>query len=594
VFGPPSARSPSRGAPPRWGPLALAVGLAGFGGEPARAAPVPVEVAPGQRLALRDVPIQIRGNVVLSAETYLTFLSLARAGAFGAELRPDAVARAATSSTAPPSSAPAAAGPGRARPTDLELAAEAEAVASLLSDFLKVAGYDLAHVAAYPRQGGIVVEVDEGRLDKIIFVGQDVFRALELQLSFNLPGRVFNRPLVEQQLANLTRVFGLDGASFEVVDVENPGESRVDIDRMSFLRTFEVLRPGEAHELRVHLRYKERSPGLRLGIAVGSIDGFAVEGGYLWRGLLGPRDRLELSATVGARIADPFAADEDRVGLARVRGEVEYQTPPFLGGWGAAVASISGDLQSRRRPDLDLGRYYFIPIRAQAGLAFEGGRVFSLELTAGVEQAYVFGVEPRASGNPPPDVTDAPGEFLRAMGSVALRLHLNPDEVYFGRAHRFDVDLRAYPDGERRTRSLVAQASYRLALGFGYDELRLRAEGTAVFGDVRYFEQVPLGFRHLQAAYQDVFVDRAGTGGVEYRFALVRDLMKLGTFASTSVVSGIGTERGKVQVLGELGLALHLLVLESLEASVAAALGLSSLADRDTTFGAVIEVRRAF
>src|SRR5690348_11994078 len=50
--------------------------------------------------------------------------------------------------------------------------AEASAISTTLRNFLRHAGYDLATVRARVQGEQIAVEIDEGRLDKIVVLGQ--------------------------------------------------------------------------------------------------------------------------------------------------------------------------------------------------------------------------------------------------------------------------------------------------------------------------------------------------------------------------------------------------------------------------------------
>ena len=64
--------------------------------------------------------------------------------------------------------------PPEAQPT----ASNARLVRARLLDFLKRAGYELAKVKAKPQGTHIMVDIDEGRVDKVIVLGQTPFKAL--------------------------------------------------------------------------------------------------------------------------------------------------------------------------------------------------------------------------------------------------------------------------------------------------------------------------------------------------------------------------------------------------------------------------------
>ncbi|TMA45439.1 MAG: hypothetical protein E6J82_02085, partial [Deltaproteobacteria bacterium] len=85
----------------------------------------------------------------------------------------------------------------------------ARLVATKLAGFLHRAGYALATVRARPQGEQIVVDIDEGRLDKVIFLGGGAFETLRLRLDLNIEHDVFNQPDLERQLRAMAKRLGL-------------------------------------------------------------------------------------------------------------------------------------------------------------------------------------------------------------------------------------------------------------------------------------------------------------------------------------------------------------------------------------------------
>src|SRR3954463_11714363 len=104
---------------------------------------------------------------------------------------------------------------GRANPT------MARTVATRLASFLHRAGYALASVRARADGEQIVVDIDEGRLDKVIFLGGGAFETLRLRLDLNIQQDVFNQPDLERQLSSLARRLGLGEFAYEITPVPN-------------------------------------------------------------------------------------------------------------------------------------------------------------------------------------------------------------------------------------------------------------------------------------------------------------------------------------------------------------------------------------
>src|ERR1700694_1768767 len=91
--------------------------------------------------------------------------------------------------------------------------ANARSVATRLASFLHRAGYALATVRARAEGEQIFVDVDEGRLDKVIFLGGGAFETLRLRLDLQIQQDVFNQPELERQLASLARRLGAGGVA---------------------------------------------------------------------------------------------------------------------------------------------------------------------------------------------------------------------------------------------------------------------------------------------------------------------------------------------------------------------------------------------
>lgn len=564
-------------------------------------------------LRAQETTIEIVGNVVLPDDVYLTVLAVARGVGVGGSMTcpPPTVVRevvmpscgtSSTSSTtititrsgAAPEGPSPVARDRLARLLDTELADQAQQVENLISDFLHASGYELARVDAYPRGGRIVVELDEGRLDKTVFIGQNVFRTLELQVTFDLPGNVFNRPLVELHLAEVKRLFGLEGARFEIVTLDAEAGDRIDVDKTNFFRHLEVLRPGQPHELHVYLKYPERQPGLAIDVVVNSVNGLMLEGTYLLRSLFAEGDRFEVGAGVGARIVDPFASEQERITLARVKFGALWSTPPLGVPWLRSTLLFEGDLRGRRRFDLGVQEYFYFPLRGELNLGFEAEDVALLTLGGGIEQAYLFGVRLRAGTTLAPEVNQVPGESFRGFARAYGRLVFDPSTVRQARRHVLELEGRYYPKGDLRDNFLVADANYKGAVTFGYEELRMRLQGTIVEGDVSYAEQIQLGVEHLLVAYQHTFVDRVGALGLQYRIALNGDRFKIGIFDTVAVIEGLRADPDKLEIINEAGLGAHFLWLDSLEVDTYFGFGMSTIEGEDLTFGFLLELQQAY
>lgn len=472
--------------------------------------------------------IEIHGNVALPTDVYLTVIDLVG-----------------TSSAAP------------------TLEARAKTVRSLLLRFLRGSGYELATIEARVDHGRIVLDVDEGRLDKIIFVDQGAVRSLELRLAVGLPGRVFNRPLLERRLAALTELFDVERARYEVVPVRNADRSVFELEDPGFITGLKLLSPGEPHELRVYLEYDHRAGGLDFGLGLGPPDGIAIDARYRLHDIFLESDRLGFTARAGARLAGGvLTATGNRLSLSRARLAVDWLSPPVIFEQLRTRWEVDGDLIGRTRDDLGIDQYYYMAIRGTGALELALSRALSVAAGGGLEQRLVFGVEPETISE---EIRIQSRDHFRPFAVGRLGMVLNPDELRKDRLDRIDLEARYYATGSDDSASLWRfSAALDVTWSLGWDEVRVDANGVLLGKDPPYYLHVPLGKDHMRAPFRDVFVERVVSASVEYRLSLTRDLLKLGFWNDLALASR-APQRDEVRVYESFGLGVHMLLLDTFQ-----------------------------
>src|SRR5207245_7687426 len=190
--------------------------------------------------------------------------------------------------------------------------ANARMVAVRLASFLHRAGYALATVRARADGEQIIVDIDEGRLDKVIFLGGGAFETLRLRLDLNIEHDVFNQPDLERQLRAMAKRLGLGEFAYEIVPVPNVSAPRVQLDEIDPIEkmSFGLVRPGRPYELHILVQPGKFRPGVSPELEIDSVEGGAI--GATWRSgrLLLPDDRWE----VGGRVAGALRQKLDETG----------------------------------------------------------------------------------------------------------------------------------------------------------------------------------------------------------------------------------------------------------------------------------------
>ncbi len=570
------------------GPLLFAAALAPSAG-PLRADPAtadaPVHTATTSDSTERSVSptrcdpdrVELRGNVALPTAVYRTVLWALR-GRLDAHGATSTITAARTSSVA-------------ARECLEVLAAEAE---EQVSAFLLASGYALARVDARVADGRVVVDVDEGRLDKIIFAGQGAFRQFELRVMLDLPGRVFNRPLVEARLAEIKAAYGVERAWYvleHVVPLE-PGERAFELDRPSIVRAFALEATEKPYELRVYLDGNSRSRGLDLSLELGPPDGVVIGATYGLRSTLATQDSIEAGALFGFRPTDTLDVRRTRTSISRGRLFGEWLSPelaPHLRlGFG-----LDADLRGRVRTDLGLDSYYDLALRASLFAALELPTL-TLRATVGAELGWL----PDQEGIPGVPissvVTRAEAARFRPYVLLGGRWWLNPGEVRRDRAHDVRFGLLGIARAFEGKSFFGGSVKYRYAHMFGWDEVRVRLEGRGLFGSPAFFDQFPLYEASIRGGYGDVFAYRAASASGEYRIALTRDLIKLGVFVETGLAHGVYPTTNAAYAIAAGGASLHILIIDTFQLDLYGGVGGSTLEDRPLNVGVSLLINQAY
>jgi hypothetical protein len=236
----------------------------------------------------------------------------------------------------------------RATPT------EALAVSAKLLGFLRRAGYDLATVRAKVDGEHIAVDIDEGRLDKIVVFGEGIMETFRFKLELAMPSGVFNRPALERQLRVLADRYRLRRYSYQLVPAEvqeNPVPPANELELSG-------IRPGLRYELHILIATSPWSRGFAPEVSIGSPEGIGAGGEYREQDFFVPDDRWEVRARAAGAIRQHLDSDSSRPMLTRVLAQGRWLSPPVLTESLRPALTVRGDLLSLQRSDLHLDSFH--------------------------------------------------------------------------------------------------------------------------------------------------------------------------------------------------------------------------------------------
>jgi len=442
--------------------------------------------------------------------------------------------------------------------------ASASVVRDAIDGFLHGAGYDLATVDVTPRGKRLWVDLDEGRLDRVIFRGEGVFETFRLQLGVDLPFQVYNRPLLARQLQVIAERLGLVDYRWEIVPAETVRRG-LQLDDIEDLRASPLDLLPRRHELHVQVRPVAWSVGLAPELLFSGVDGLVL--GMRLRGasLFLEGDRWSAHLRAGGAIRTAIREDGPvRPVLTRGLAIGRWISPPLSNSRLTIPVGARFDFFHRQRRDVDLESIYGVRPELTADLDFAFAPEGSLRFGAGIEYLHLFELEPATPGAP---VTSDIAR-TRVFGAAGLRIHLNPNAVRVDRPHTFDFELRYFRAVQGPGKGAVQMSGeYRRTFVFGWHELRIGLTALHKAGDVPYPDEVSVG-EYLRGPFGERFYSRTvGAATFDLRISVVRELLKIGVFHDGAVFGLLDATRTqeKAAIANAFGPSVHLLILESLQ-----------------------------
>jgi hypothetical protein len=471
--------------------------------------------------------------------------------------------------------------------------ATARAVAVKLRKFLHRSGYSLANVEAYVAGAQIIVDIDEGRLDKIIFLGGGAFTTLRLRLDLHIHDDVFNRPELERQLRALSKRLGLADFAYEIVPVGNAPLPKLQLDEIEPLEAVSMglLRPGRPYELHILIQPGVFHPGLEPEIEVDSIEGGGLGLTYHGGGLLGADDRFNVGGRIAGAVVTKLDGTTSSPQFTRGIFDASYETP--------AIANIvrpsmhvGFDLSDRQRFDLRYESFQFAVLDVGAQALFQIMPGFTASIGTGVTRRILYDVRPQANvvpALPPFDLAQT-----RQYGELSTELIFDPSNLRRDQHHSLYLATRVYNrPHDNEEGEIFGLARYQKVFQLNWNELWLEARGISRSGFVIFPEEESLG-GDLRGTFVNEYARKLVSLDLEYRYSLMRDIFKVGVFHNLAGYGAINrtTNGERLSLANAFGLGVHALILDAFQLDAYYGFGFAS--GGKTDHGAALYIRQAY
>ncbi len=416
-------------------------------------------------------------------------------------------------------------------------------VATRLEAFLLRSGYELAQVTVTLEGGGLLVHIDEGQLEKVVFRGRFTLPMLRFKLALDLPKDVFNRPHLEDEVARRAQALGIEAPKWELVETRGVKHDGAQLEETSslVLAGRSLIRRVQRFELHFTFGEPAWSTGVGLDVRTSWMDGLELGLNYQARSVALRDDRWRFAITGGIGLRNDLPRNNVYVFPSRVAADILWYSGPFdAQGKTRGLLQAHGEGFFRQRRDFGLENYSALRTEFSANLVSRPHPMLSVEAGVGVQYFLVGALVPGegevmplpAYALGPPSSNDEPTR-LRAFGGARVELTFFDGGSRWDRRHALSLEGRVSGNITRFDLPLFLEArlKYQLVIPFGWHDLWFRVKGTWMSGDVLFpFEEV-MG-EHLPAVFGDLWLRKAAGLRVEYRYSLARDIVKVGVFAN--------------------------------------------------------------
>lgn len=457
-----------------------------------------------------------------------------------------------------------------------------------LQSFLHEAGYELATVSVEPSGDAFEVDVDEGRLERVVWHGRLTVQTVRFQLGLKLPQEVFNRPALDREVARLSSALGISRVWYELRPTEEIAHVGPQLEELPTIKGMELVKPRQRWELHIYFEEKEWDTGLGADLRTGYADGLEVGVNYQGEGLLFKSDRWRTAASAGAGLRNRVHDDALYPMFSRGFAELRWYSPPLLHRTRPLIW-LRGEGIARQRHDLGVENYFNTSADASVHLDYEFRKGVHLSLGGGFRWRRLFAIHAAEGLLLPPGI-DAENERERTFALLRGELVFDAStqgrwdrrhELWFEARHFFAITDPHY--GE-------ARAAYQRVFPFGWHDLIVKARGAWLWGEVVFHDEELVSGYHLRAVFGNEWARRVASQQSEFRFSITRDLYKLSLFHDVAVFGRVDRQTGAEELVvgNSFGPGFHALVEGVLQFDLYVAFGFNSRREFDAGVAALL------
>lgn len=455
-----------------------------------------------------------------------------------------------------------------------------------LTEFLHRTGYTLARVRVTPEDARLVVVMDEGVIDKVIFSGTDSLNTVRLKLDLALPGGVFNRGLLNRRIKEIRKKYKLKELTWELKELPSPAGSGA-----GALLLGDVVDQRPLRELHIRIGSSGWSTGFGFDLEYDFPYGLTLGANYRGTDLILGGDRWRTDARVGGTLRNDLITDDTYPAFSLGAAALRWYTPG-LGGTGLRpFIWLRWSLETLQRRDLSIENYFSNRVEVSLNLSYEFVSGLEVFTGGGVQSRHVFDIT--KAGEPGFEIRELDG--VTPFLATSMELDFSRGQGRVDRKHRLlgGVRWQQYTSHEDVLTMLWYQ--YQKVFSLGWDDLKIASQGVWMFGRPAFDDEEPVGGRYLRGVFGSKFYGTRMTNlTLEYRMAIDRDFFKVSVFNDFAIFG----EKDRVADTDELtfgdafGLGAHTLILDTFQLDAYLSFGVTAAGDFD--YGAAASFKKVF
>lgn len=402
-------------------------------------------------------------------------------------------------------------------------------------------GYQAARawVLAARDEGRVVLRVDEGRISLMQVLGASTYEALQLQIDLRLPHDVFHRPTLDRAVAELRTKYGFSSARYKLITS----------DKLAYLVGTRSV-PGRL--LRVYV-VRTESVGWDIGLRVAPLWGTVPRVSLAVPNLLEDEDRFEVEGGIAVPLRRYLTEESPKFRWIHGYVDLGYRFSWFARRLAPEIR-VQSAVSRYQRLDRNLLRYHSWRIGATLGAELRLAPMLTLSGGPAVQHIQTFDLV-RVD---PERVAPATGSVTR--GGARLALEMEFDTAPPRRDLRSHARLSIAGGASPEQWIVRANAFGQWTLDFGELDFVVQVHGTLMEGQVRYWDEKPLG-DYLRVFFGNRYwIHRVGVVSGALRYGLWGERFKVGIFHQAAVFGDRTVTPVGVALANAFGPAVHIVL----------------------------------